>query len=100
MLVIDRADFAEAVERLMIAARTARDERGLRVMADTPRRAPHPSAMRSGTTDSDVNPLMLDTIDWPRIQAIALGAIVALVNGPCRLSDEVHPSGFPKGEVV
>ena len=99
MLVIDRADFAEAVERLMIAARTVTDEQGLRIMADTPRRAPTQTTMRLGTADSDVNPMM-DAVDWPRIQAITLGAIVALLNGPCRLSDEVHMVGFPKAEAV
>ena len=83
MLVIDPTDFAYAVERLMIAARTARDERGMRVFVQTPTVAPIP------LSDADAAKVLLhDTNDWPRIQAIVLGAIVALANGPCRVGDQ------------
>jgi hypothetical protein len=90
MLVIDPGAFAHAVERLMIAVRSCTDEKGLKVFADTPRRAPHAVP---GTANSDANPIV-DCTDWPRIQAITLGALVALANGPVRIGGYVEIGGY------
>jgi hypothetical protein len=98
MLTIGPQEFARACEALMIAATSAKDQNGLKVMADTPRRhSGSPDTFspnkRLGTADSDVNPIR-DTVDWQRVRAITLGAIVVLVNGAAVPGDEVHFAGF------
>lgn len=80
MLKIDPLAFDKAIQALMIAAKSATDMSGLRVLVDTPRPP-------EGTVTAQGFPQMND---WPRIRAITLGAIVALVNGPVLLADEVH----------
>lgn len=88
MLVIPHDKFAAAVEALMIAARSATDEQGLRAFAQLPRLADGvPLPERPGTSSSDVNAIR-DFTDYQRINAITLGAIVALVSGPATVSKE------------
>ncbi len=88
MLKIDHRAFDQAVDALLYAAQSAKDQAGLKVMADTPRLS------RPHDLPDDKPP----SADWQRIRAIALGAIVALVNGAAHPDDEVHLSGF--GEAV
>ncbi len=76
MLKIPADKFELAVEALMIAARCATDQQGLKIVADIPRN-------RNPQTPSDIH-------DYDRIKAITLGAIVALVNGPAHVDAEVH----------
>lgn len=83
MLKVDPRALDAVVEALMVAAVSAVDQSGLRVIADVPRLS-HPLQLPSGLQD--------DT-DWQRIRAIALGAIVALVNGAAHPSDEIHLPG-------
>lgn len=80
MLKIDPVAFAAATEALMVAARSVEDSSGLVVLSDTPH-TDHTIVSRQGVPDN---------ADWPRIRAITLGAIVALVNGAAYPGDEVH----------
>lgn len=92
MLRIPADKFAHAVEALMIAAVSATDQQGLKVHADLPRARPEDAEthLRAGTGDSDFNAIRAGTYDYKRIHAIALGAIIALVNGPAHVDDEHH----------
>ena len=99
MLVIDPAEFQKACEALVTAARRAKDQQGLRVVTDIPRSASPEPLDRPGTSSSDVFALR-DTLDWQRIRAITLGAIIALCNGAAVPGDEVHLTGFAKPETA
>lgn len=95
MLVIDPDDFGRLCEHLMVASRTVKDTTGLRVMADTPQISPEQLAALPASGDSDVNAIRC-FMDIKRIRAIALGAIVAMVNGPAYVGDEVQLGDFLK----
>lgn len=84
MLVVDAEAFDCACEALMFAATRIRDASGLRVVPDMPTRAPSPE------TGSPI----VDRTDRQRVRAITLGALVALLNGPVRPSDEIPIPGF------
>ena len=66
MLHVNRGDFNRAVEAMKIAALTVVTLEGLKVGPQIP--------------------------DDKRTEAVVLGAIVALVNGPVHLADERHIS--------
>lgn len=69
----------------MIAAAKAKDANGLSIIANFPK-----SGWRPGTASSDVDAYSLPSIhDMSRIEAITLGAIVALVNGQARVEGDV-----------
>lgn len=98
MLKIRADKFAHAVEALMIAARSAKDQAGRAVYAELPRdidRDPDGFRSAKGTSSSDVNAIR-SILDEKRIRAIVLGAIIALVNGPAHVDDEHH---FGAGEL-
>jgi hypothetical protein len=88
MLVIDEGALNRAAEFLMIAARTAKDQGGLMVSPMLPVCA---VSKRTTTADSDIN-VFAPLWDMPRIQAIALAAVVSLVGGPCSISGQVPVS--------
>jgi hypothetical protein len=98
MLVIDEGLLARAAEALMICARTAKDQDGLMVSPRLPAASPLP--MRIGTADSNVNALA-HIWDMPRIEAIALAAVVSLVASPCTISGRVaiSPSTISKDTI-
>ena len=90
MLLIEQKAFANAVQALMIAAKSVKDQQGLRVHADIPRRH---SGERAPSADADFNVadfIAMDMTDWKRIRAITLGAIIALCGDAAHVDDEVH----------
>lgn len=82
MLVIDAGLLDLAAERLMMAAREAKDEQGLRVMIGLPEH------------QADAAYLHGPVPDHKRIRAIVLAAVISLTGETCRISDEVHVVGF------
>lgn len=78
-LLIDRAAFANLVDHAASVAMQVTDPRGLKVVADLPRRREADGFMGH---------------DMERIASIMLGALVAMVNHPVLVADEI-PISLP-----
>ena len=88
-ITIDRVKLNTAAEALLVAARSAIDGEGRKVMINLPQKAANEPLTPGLPT------IFEDRTDYERIQAIAVGAIVALLRQPIAgLHDSFTPATF------